>query len=149
MLMSHISFQENYLHEFVNSKTNVINKKKYHDRWCYFIECPKCKQKSSISQSRKGDTYLFHCYGTCQFPTQRGLSSTTTLHTLIKNHGGSDLFQRWCEGVYPNWNQNKHPMYRMKKEIKEKTFKEKLQMKSEFLLNVYFPNWKKKNPEFV
>ena len=23
-----------------------------------------------------------------------------TLHNLIKNYGGSDLFQRWKEGVY-------------------------------------------------
>ena len=31
----------------------------------------------------------------------------------------------------------------------KKIFKENLQMESQFLLNVYFLNWKMKNPEFV
>ena len=149
MLLKPIYVQTNYLNQFLNYGDRLIKKYGIGDNASYLLKCPKCNKRSSIFQSTNKDTYIFKCHTGCQFPTQRGLSSTTTLHTLIKNHGGSDLFQRWCEGVYPNWNQNKHPMYRMKKEIKEKTFKEKLQMKSEFLLNVYFPNWKKKNPEFV
>ena len=41
--------------------------------------------------SRRGDTYLFHC------PRQTCSMGSVTIHNLIKDHGGSDLFERWRE----------------------------------------------------
>ena len=68
-------------------KDNFNRKKSY--RYC---ECPKCgKKESSLFPSRRGDTYVFHC------PRQTCSMGSMTLHNLIKEHGGSDLFQRWRE----------------------------------------------------
>ena len=74
-----------------------------------------------------------------------------TLHNLIKSYGGSDLFQRWEEGVYaeventPKENgQNYYGMLGIKNrktpkkgENYKKTFKERLELKSEISLIKY------------
>ena len=100
MSLKPIYNQTNYLNQFLNCRDRLIKQYGFGDNKYYLIKCPKCNKRSSIFHSPKRDTYLFKCHGGCQFLTQRGSSSSMTLHNLIKNHGGSDLFQRWKEGVY-------------------------------------------------
>ena len=150
MLISNLIAQEKYLKEFLKSQGECIESHETANNKYYLLYCPKCKHKSGIFQSPNKDNYIFKCYGGCQFHTQRGSSDSTTLHNLIKIHGGSNLFQRWMKEFYPReplYGKNKHGMYRIKNR-KLKIFKN-LQMESQFLLNVYFLNWKMKNPEFV
>ena len=100
MLLKPIYNQTNYLNQFLNCGDRLIKQYGFGDDKYYLLKCPKCNKRSSIFQSPNKDTYIFKCYGGCQFPTLKGFSDSMTLHNLIKNYGGSDLFQRWEEGVY-------------------------------------------------
>ena len=151
MLLKPIYVQTNYLNQFLNYGDRLIKKYGIGDNASYLLKCPKCNKRSSIFQSTNKDTYIFKCHTGCQFPTQRGSSSCMTLHNLIKNYGGSDLFQRWEEGVYTEVEntskengQNYYGMWGIKNrktpkkgENYKKTFKERLQLKSEISLIKY------------
>lgn len=100
MLLKPIYNQTNYLNQFLNCGDRLIKQYGFGDNKYYLLKCPKCNKRSSIFQSPNKDTYIFKCYGGCQFSTLKGFSDSMTLHNLIKNYGGSDLFQRWEEGVY-------------------------------------------------
>ena len=124
MLISNLIAQEKYLKEFLKSQGECIESHETANNKYYLLYCPKCKHKSGIFQSPKKDTYIFKCYGGCQFHTQRGSSDSTTLHNLIKIHGGSNLFQRWMKEFYPReplYGKNKHGMYRIKNRKSKKT----------------------------
>ncbi len=88
MLINNLIAQEKYLEEFLKSQSECIESHETSNNKYYLLYCPKCKHKSGIFQSQKRDTYIFKCYGGCQFPTQRGSSDSTALHNLIKIHGG-------------------------------------------------------------
>ena len=122
MLLKPVYVQTNYLKQFLDSGDRLIKQYGFGDNKYYTLHCPKCSKKSSIFQSPRRDTYIFKCHGGCQFPTLKGFSDSMTLHNLIKNYGGSDLFQRWEEGVYtelegiPKKGQNYFGMWGIKKE---------------------------------
>ena len=141
--------QVKYIESFIIDKNPVIKKPKSNKDKYYLLDCPKCSKKSVIYLSQSKDNYIFKCLseGLCDH-NRRGI----TIHTLLKKYGGYGVFKNWCREVFGNrlplHGKNDYGMYRIKKEIREKTFKEKMDKLQDTFLGCYYPEWKKRHTEF-
>jgi len=71
----------------------------------YRVECPACKENESYMFMRETkDTFMFKC-----FRKKCNLDSLT-LHTLIKEYGGPDMFDEWRKKSYIKYENNWLPI---------------------------------------
>ena len=95
--------------------------------------CPCCgKKKAVMGYMRSADTFMLACPVESHICSLNGL----TLHDLIKEHGGKDMFDRWRKARWthvPDWLpiKNRRQEEMKKKQPQQKTFKEQQHLKSQ------------------
>ena len=95
--------------------------------------CPSCgKKKAVMGYMRSADTFMLACPVESHICSLNGL----TLHDLIKEHGGKDMFDRWRKARWthvPDWLpiKNRRQEEMKKKQPQQKTFKEQQHLKSQ------------------
>ena len=112
-------------------KRDTLQHKNY-----YQVNCPECGKKKAIMEYfQRANTFGIRCpVNGCVLNKTKG-TKALTLNDLIKHHGGTEAFDRWCSArgqfYYKNqWNPIKNRRVGEKSTRKKKTFKEKMQLKS-------------------
>ena len=93
--------------------------------------CPSCgKKKAVMGYMRSADTFMLACPVESHICSLNGL----TLHELIKEHGGKDMFDRWRKARWthvPDWLPIKNRRQEEKRSPQKKTFKDQQDLKSQ------------------
>ena len=113
--------------QFNGKRVSMVN-----NHSAYLVKCPCCKKKKAIfGSSRDRDTFVLLCpVDICS--NQGGL----VLHEVIKRYGGGDIFDRWRKARWQttytdNWKGIKNRVSYEERKPKERTFKEKLDVKTQ------------------
>jgi hypothetical protein len=92
--------------------------------------CPSCgKQKAVMGYMRSANTFMLACPVESHICSLNGM----TLHDLIKEHGGKDMFDRWRKARWtqvPDWLPIKNRRHE-EKNHQQKSFKEQQHLKSQ------------------
>ena len=123
---------------FFNEMANMLGGKKkargFNGKDSYQnCRCPSCgKKKATMGYMRSADTFMLACPVDSHICSLNGL----TLHDLIKEHGGKDMFDRWRKARWihvPEWLPIKNRRHGEKKQPQQKTFKDQQDLKSQSL----------------
>ena len=113
--------------QFNGKRVSMVN-----NHSAYLVKCPCCKKKKAIfGSSRDRDTFVLLCpVDICS--NQGGL----VLHEVIKRYGGCDIFDRWRKARWQTtytdkWQGIKNRVPYEDRKPKERTFKEKLDVKTQ------------------
>ena len=113
--------------QFNGKRVSMVN-----NHSAYLVKCPCCKKKKAIfGSSRDRDTFVLLCpVDICS--NQGGL----VLHEVIKRYGGGDIFDRWRKARWQTtytdkWQGIKNRVPYEDRKPKERTFKEKLDVKTQ------------------
>ena len=113
--------------QFNGKRVSMVN-----NHSAYLVKCPCCQKKKAIfGSSRDRDTFVLLCpVDIC--PNQGGL----VLHEVIKRYGGCDIFDRWRKARWQTtytdkWQGIKNRVPYEDRKPKERTFKEKLDVKTQ------------------
>ena len=114
--------------QFNGKRVSMVN-----NHSAYLVKCPCCKKKKAIfGSSRDRDTFVLLCpVDICS--NQGGL----VLHEVIKRYGGGDIFDRWRKARWQTtytdngWKGIKNRVPYEDRKPKERTFKEKLYIKTQ------------------
>ena len=106
----------------------------------YQVDCPECgKRKAIMEYFKKADTFGIRCpVNGCVLNKTKG-TKALTLNDLIKHHGGTEAFDRWCSArgqfYYKNqWNPIKNRRVGEKSSRRKKSFRERMNLKSTVLM---------------
>ena len=110
----------------VKKKGTFNGKDAYHN-----CRCPSCgKKKAVMGYMRSADTFMLACPVESHICSLNGL----TLHDLIKQYGGEEMFDRWRKARWtyvPEWLPIKNRRQEEKQQPQRKTFKEQQDLKSQ------------------
>ena len=110
----------------VKKKDTFNGKDAYHN-----CRCPSCgKKKAVMGYMRSADTFMLACPVESHICSLNGL----TLHDLIKQYGGEEMFDRWRKARWtyvPEWLPIKNRRQEEKQQPQRKTFKEQQDLKSQ------------------
>lgn len=123
---------------FLNEMANMLGGKKkargFNGKDSYQnCRCPSCgKKKAVMGYARSAETFILVC------PVESHICdlNAITLHDLIKEHGGKDMFDRWRNARWtyvPEWLPIKNRRQGEKRSPQQKTFKEQQHLKSQSL----------------
>ena len=113
--------------QFNGKRVSMVN-----NHSAYLVKCPCCQKKKAIfGSSRDRDTFVLLCpVDICD--NKGGL----VLHEVIKRYGVGDIFDRWRKARWQttytdNWKGIKNRVPYKDRKPKERTFKEKLDLKTQ------------------
>ena len=113
--------------QFSGKKTSMFN-----NHAAFLVKCPCCqKQKAIFGRSKYKDTFVLVCpVDICA--NKGGL----VLHEVIKRYGGRNMFDRWRKARWQttytdNWKGIKNRVPYEDRKPKERTFKDKLDVKTQ------------------
>ena len=93
--------------------------------------CPSCGKNAAVmGYMRSADTFMLACPVESHICSLNGL----TLHDLIKQYGGEEMFDRWRKARWtyvPEWLPIKNRRQEEKQQPQRKTFKEQQDLKSQ------------------
>ena len=126
------SIEEPFFLEMVQ-QFNGIKSSKVNNHSAYLVKCPSCQKKKAIfGSSRDRDTFVLLCpVDICA--NKGGL----VLHEVIKRYGVGDIFERWRKARWQTtytdngWKGIKNRVSYEDRKSKERTFKEKLDVKTQ------------------
>jgi len=127
-----ISIEEPFFREMVMRLGGVKKKGIFNGKDAYQnCRCPACgKKKAVMGYMRSADTFMLACPVESHICSLNGL----TLHDLIKQYGGEEMFDRWRKARWtyvPEWLPIKNRRQEEKKQPQQKTFKERQHLKSQ------------------
>ena len=127
-----IFIEEPFFNEMAIQLGGVKKKGTFNGKDAYQnCRCPSCgKKKAVMGYMRSADTFMLACPVDSHICSLNGL----TLHDLIKEHGGKDMFDRWRKARWtyvPEWLPIKNRRQEEKRQPQQKTFKEQQHLKSQ------------------
>ena len=127
-----VFIEESFFNEMAIQLGGVKKKGTFNGKDVYQnCRCPSCgKKKAVMGYMRSADTFMLACPVESHICSLNGL----TLHDLIKEHGGKDIFDRWRKARWthvPDWLPIKNRRQEEKRSPQKKTFKDQLDLKSQ------------------
>tara|TARA_B100000035_G_scaffold306636_1_gene308937 strand:- start:30 stop:476 length:447 start_codon:yes stop_codon:yes gene_type:complete len=127
-----VFIEESFFNEMAIQLGGVKKKGTFNGKDVYQnCRCPSCgKKKAVMGYMRSADTFMLACPVESHICSLNGL----TLHDLIKEHGGKDMFDRWRKARWthvPDWLPIKNRRQEEKRSPQKKTFKDQLDLKSQ------------------
>jgi len=129
-----------FFYEMANLLNGVKRKEQFNFFPCYEVQCPNCgKSAARMGFFSRANTFAIQCPVNGCVLNKRKNRKGLTIHDLIKHYGGDEMFDRWCkETGRMNYRKTWYPIKNRrdgeKKTRNEKTFREKMDIKSTRLM---------------